>query len=218
MKVLSWNIFYYLTDLHWRTRKIAEISNLENPDIICFQEVLPETGLILLDVLKNYNSLYKTPSENNSLVREYGEMIFVKKEINIMNKFFVELPSKQGRTCTFVDLHYEGDIIRIATAHLESLQQNDAKRIDQVNKIKEELIKVDNWIWIGDSNFEYTPEGFCNFKEPTWHQSRFWDGSDTKCYDKILTNMNVGSFRLVGNEQICGKWLSDHDGIIIDVL
>lgn len=220
--ILSWNIFANITLLEKRTIEIAKKIMEEDVDVVCLQEVLYNTFLILNDVFKErYQSVYSNPYENNTSGRAYGEAIFVKKSrITVTDRFFTPLLSTQGRTATFVDVVID-DVrkLRISTAHLESAtKSHETTRKIQIENIKTKLETTSDWLWIGDSNFEYISPYFIEHTTgPTWFGNRFFNNTMVADYDRVMTNQKIVNFRQIGNEQVDGMWLSDHNGIICTV-
>lgn len=216
LSIISWNIFADPTDLQWRTAEIGQVIKSLSPDVVCLQEVLYMTFIVISKVLDEYESVYENPYINNTSGRAYGEMILVKKNrVSVVKKFFTPLVSSQGRSATFVDiLTSEGKCMRISTAHLESGRDREHIRDKQVEKIEECIKGAENWIWVGDSNYETHKDKFqCNMT--TWYENRFWEGDRTASYDKVLTNQVVKDIKIVGDFKVGEKWLSDHNGILV---
>jgi endonuclease/exonuclease/phosphatase family metal-dependent hydrolase len=216
LSVISWNIFADVKNLEWRTVEIGRVIKSLSPDVVCLQEVLYMTFLVITNVLDEYESVYENPYANNTSGRAYGEMILVKKtKISVVGKFFTPLVSSQGRAATFVDiLTSDGKRVRISTAHLESGVDKEHIRDKQVEKIEHCVKDAENWIWVGDSNYETHKDKFqCNLT--TWYENRFWKGERTASYDKVLTNQTVREISLVGDFKVGEKWLSDHNGILV---
>lgn len=223
--ILSWNIFANVINLDWRTAQICRIIKETSNDVVCLQEVLYNTWLIINEMLVKtgqYVSAFKHPYENNTSGRAYGEVILVKSSVKLISKRFTVLMSSEGRTCSFVDIVNNAGIeLSIGTAHLESGQTPHIKSLRdlQIQNIKSEFTKNPNWIWVGDSNIRGSHPDFNNDfgNLPTWHENRFWAGKHSEAYDKTMTNQDVLSIVNVGTDKIDNKWLSDHDGIIVTI-
>jgi len=221
--ILSWNIFANVINLDWRTEQICRIIKETSNDVVCLQEVLYNTWLIIEQMLVKtgqYVSAFKHPYENNTSGRAYGEVILLKSSVKLIAKSFTVLMSSEGRTCSFVDIvNTAGIELRIATAHLESGQTAHIKSLRdlQIQSIKSELTKKPNWIWVGDSNIRGSHTEFNNdfVDTPTWHENRFWSGKHSEAYDKTMSNQHILSIVNVGTVRIDNKWLSDHDGIVV---
>ena len=214
MRILSWNIFAGINDIEWRTKNIADRILKEDADIVCLQEVTYYTMLIIKAELSGiYETAYATVYDNNTSARVYGEMIFLKKGVELLHKFFISLPySNEGKTATFVDVRIGRKTFRVSTAHI------DKDRLDQLDTILENLTSPSpNWIWVGDANIESSQHFHPALDKPTWFENRFWAGKRTGRYDKIITNQEIDCVKEIGNEKIEDKWLSDHNGFVISI-
>lgn len=219
ISILSWNIFADPQNIEFRTAEIAKCALYLLPDVICFQEVLYQSSLILKDELNgHYDTVYDNPYINNTSGRAYGEMVFFKRcNVEVVNQFFITLYSSQGRTATFIDIAVGDRQLRISTAHLESGEMCENTRDIQIESIKNNLTQY-NWLWIGDSNYSSKKEWFSNIgNNPTWFENRFWKGTRIASYDKVATDQKLHKVEFVGDKMVSDKWLSDHNGLLIFV-
>ena len=123
---------------------------IENPDIICLQEVIPYTWEIIKNKLfPIYYSAFENPYINNTSARIHGEVILSKIKLN--NTSFRCLPSFQGRVNTWG--HFEN--FSIGTGHLESYITSNNIIKKQINNIN---FPENPWIWIGDTNINNDEE------------------------------------------------------------
>jgi endonuclease/exonuclease/phosphatase family metal-dependent hydrolase len=218
MQIISWNIFFNIDNLEWRTRQICKKLLEYDADIICLQEVSYFSWVIIKELLcTKYTSPFESPYKNNSGVRTFGEVILSK--IEIIDKGFYKLDSLQGRTCSWIDI---GLNIRVSTAHLESLKEKKYKdkRQKQMEMIKEHNKDL-SWIWIGDSNLEKGEKNeMYDSGIDTYHANRFNEKLNYSYeYDKVWVSddLRIKDFRVIGNEKVEDKWLSDHDGILVEI-
>jgi len=218
MQIISWNIFFNIDNLEWRTRQICKKLLEYDADIICLQEVSYFSWVIIKELLCNtYTSAFESPYKNNSGVRTFGEVILSK--IKIVDKGFYKLDSLQGRTCSWIDI---GLNIRISTSHLESLKE---KKYKEKRQRQMEMIKEHNkhltWIWIGDSNLKKGEKNeMYDSGINTYHANRFNEKLNYSYeYDKVWVSddLRIKDFRVIGNEKVEDKWLSDHDGILVEI-
>lgn len=224
MNILSWNIFANNSMLEKRIQIICDKILDIDPDVICLQEVIPFTWNIICDkLLTKYNSLYSNPYVNNSSLRIFGESILIKKDIKIINKSFVKLPSKQGRILTYTELCFKNKKIIIGTSHLESFKENESIRSTQIDFIKDIMFKDNsNIIWIGDSNINSKECRKYDFllsgNDDTYHNDRFGTTNYSEKYDKIwISGCELKSIdNIVAGEP--SMWLSDHDGIHVKII
>ena len=221
MQIISWNLFFNIESLEWRTKHICKKLLEYDADIICLQEVSYFSWVIIKELLcMKYTSAFESPYKNNSGTRTFGEVILCK--IEILDKGFYKLDSLQGRTCSWIDIVCEGKNIRVSTAHLESLNE---KKYKDKRQLQMEMIKENNkdlsWVWIGDSNLgkgeknEMYESGI-----DTYHANRFNEMLNYSYeYDKIWISddLKIKDFQVIGNEKVDDKWLSDHDGILVNI-
>lgn len=223
LKLVSWNIMFSFDSYDFRTRNICKIVKKNTPDIICFQEVVPQTWDIIKELLLDeYESIYNHPFINNTSDRCYGEVILTRKStVIVLDKNYKLLRSCQGRVNTWVDIRIKNDKkereYRINTGHLESYNSQKYKdlRQKQLDEI-EEINKGKTWIWIGDSNLGDDEDNRGMFwVNYTFFSNRFYQGEYMAKYDKIWLSNNMlflECFNL-GDTVVDGQWLSDHDGI-----
>lgn len=219
ISILSWNIFADPQNMEFRTTEIAKCVSALLPDVICFQEVLYQSSLILKDGLKDhYDAVYDNPYVNNTSGRVYGEMVFTKRcSVKVINKFFITLYSSQGRTATFIDIIVGDRQLRVSTAHLESGTSCEKTRDIQLESIKTNLTPC-SWLWIGDSNYSSENEWFSDIgSNPTWFENRFWKGTRTASYDKVSSDQTLCKVEFIGDKMVSGKWLSDHNGLLVAI-
>jgi len=187
MKIMTWNIDNDQINVIERSKKLIEIINNINPDIICLQEV----------TLPMYNSLitylidYKHTLFDNS--KSYNIMIFFKNNIeNIEEISYKKLTSLMSREVVI----FKMKSITLINVHLDSSPINKDIRIKQIDEIKQIInndINVNNNIVIcGDMNFIFEDETITNFidyspKEP--------------------------SYNYITNKRILGPWISRLDRV-----
>ena len=118
-KVCSWNICMQDYNYKWRIDLICDKILNENPDVICFQEVISSFFDIIKKKLPEYSSVFSEIYENNTTERAYGEVILSKNPI-IYSK---ESNKKKPLTNTAKQEINIGDkIVRINTSQLESTE------------------------------------------------------------------------------------------------
>ncbi len=82
MKILSWNIFAHNDNIEIRTNIICDNILKKDPDIVCLQEVLPQSWKVIKDRLEHcYKLAFPHIYKNNSSARVCGEMILSKLPI-----------------------------------------------------------------------------------------------------------------------------------------
>ena len=227
LKVCSWNIFMKDYNFKWRIEEMCKKILLHNPDVICFQEVIPAFFDIIKNNLLEYSSAFIHPYQNNTTARPYGEVILSK--LPIIAKGFDTMKSGQGRVNSWIEIEVDSVIVRINTAHLESTEShteyclNKAKNIrqEQLAHIKSINKSNKHWLWIGDTNLmEDENHEMYNSNVDTYFSNRFRKGeyrnSYNREYDKVwVNNINIVNFNSISGVLADGL-LSDHDGLIVE--
>jgi exonuclease III len=234
VRLISWNLYKENKYSKWRIHRIC-IKILENnPDIICFQEVLPTFFEIVKNELKEYSSSFEDIYENNTTEREYGEIIFSK--IPIISKGYDKMKSSQGRINSWVEVNINDNLLRINTSQLESarvptsyfLEKAKIIRQEQLSFIKEINSEKDFWVWIGDTNLKNDEEHeMFNSGINTYFSNRFFEKRKRDeikvpnyqfSYDKIwLNNVTLKSLFTISSRDEDGEYLSSHDGLLCDI-
>ena len=233
IKLLTWNIWFNKKYMELRFCEILRLVKKSDPDICCFQEVVPEfIELMGLDThwFDNYDF-------SDLDVSPYGTILCVKKYFEFGFKSY-DLTSKMGRKLI---IGSNPDLV-VGTVHLESLDSQPI-RLTQLQEIKELLDSYGSVskILCGDFNFcsqaNYKPNpniplenlnlihtfpdyldqwaGAGSTHVPTWKHMRL---------DRILTKLNpglrVGAKSLIGTKPVLGTAQtapSDHLGLVLEI-
>lgn len=219
MRIVSWNVLAQDFDYKKRIPLICKEIQDVDPDVICIQEAIPAFGEIILAFFSDYVSPFEHVYVNNTSARPYGEIIL--SRLPIVASGYKFLRSYNGRVNSWIDIDCEGSLLRVNTAHLESCQDSKYKDIRQIQlkQIVEMNKDVDRWVWIGDSNLGVDEENSMHSTgDSTYYGNRFYKNASEYEYDKVwLNNLELRSVSLIGTEQIDGIWLSDHDGLVVDI-
>lgn len=152
ISVMSYNIWFDIAEREKRLISLFEIIKYYNPDVICLQEVIPETAEYLINKLENvYKYIYPKKIELS-----YGCMIFCRYEISqyIEYKYIKTL---MGRKLHCVVICYDQKKNRnivIATSHFES-------EFKKINEIKTRQYTEAQQI-LNDLSEIYGPVIFCS--------------------------------------------------------
>lgn len=240
VKVMTYNLWF---DDHRRAERIRDIIviiNKEAPDVVCLQEVIPETLQVLRDSLTNYLFTKK------SLSQFYDTVILIKKEHEIIGGKIHQLPeSIMRRNLELVLLTLStGDVWVVGNFHLESIfgQQSNATEIKR-NQFKFSLDKANELANLsGAKHVAIMGDTNLGFREYYKHNSQWndcWEvagkpkdhtyTNDGKRndnlkhnyrnrMDRIIIDSNTtvvaASFRLIGTDQ---PNPSDHFGIVVEL-
>lgn len=127
LKCISWNIYKDNKD---QIKSFETMLGLEDPDIICLQEVSPE----LLDYLKNNQSVYEVEScQDFKWKKSFVAYLVILSKVKILHNYTSQLHNKkvgsllarhngirEPREFHFVDLVIQDDfILRVINLHLE---------------------------------------------------------------------------------------------------
>lgn len=204
MKILTWNIDNSEIEIQKRMELLKMVLNLENPDIICLQEVTKSGYNYLVK-----NTDYKYTDYNNEV--SYTTIIGINPEIS-HTKTIIKLESSMNREAIWFKLK-DFDLV---TFHLESGPLNSEIRKIQIKQILDNTFS-DKVIMCGDTNFILNHESFDNSyidyspEDPSYNylENKRILGPYISYLDRVFSkNVELESF-LVKNDEI-----SDHFGII----
>ena len=196
MKIVSWNINGYRSAE--KSNSLSELISLNNPDIICLQEIKMNE-----EILENYgyNCYY-----NFAEKRGYsGVMIFTKrKPLNVISKLGLDRFDGEGR---FLLLEYEKFIvINIYIPHGGRKKENHPYKFEAINKLLELIKGLKKDIFIcTDFNIAHTDKDVKNYKT-NYHNNMFSYEERSKI-DELLSLGLVDSFREINqNGDVYSMW------------
>jgi len=155
-KVLSLNLWFDLKLREARLKALLEVVASRQPSVCCFQEVVPEVAVKLMQSLPSWRS--SDPGDGSS-VSPYGVMVLVHPDLSADFSFY-NLPTNMARRLVVAEL----DGIAIATVHLESLA-NHSYREEQLKVCGKVLATYPNAVLVGDFNFD-SEQNFAPPHEP----------------------------------------------------
>ncbi len=237
MKLVSWNL-NGLEDYHLDERTEAAMLQIllgaqieaamiegfkpNSPDIVVLQEVVERTyHAHVVPHLKAAGFLVFPPEPTE---RSYFEVVAIRsKKIDANYKSFEY--GEQGRGLTTLKL----DGLTVMTAHLESLKQGKAMRVEQAKFILSEMQKHGPCIFAGDTNLRkaewesieqdniqdaWTSIGSPEPDQMTWHHE-----NHKSRFDRAWTHqLDILNFETFGKEKITtiNSRPSDHLGIRVE--
>jgi len=132
---------------------ICKYCELQQPDVICFQEVIPEIMPFLCEQ-QWIKSGYILSDYSGTTVDPYGVLILVKTSLRPSFNF-IALPSRMGRVLLTTEIYPNPEDLdqnfMVATVHLESLSSHRT-RVQQLTIANIALLS-ENSILCGDFNF-----------------------------------------------------------------
>lgn len=221
MKILSWNIWAHNHNIEIRTNIICDYILEKDPDIICLQEVLPQSWKIIKDRLEHcYKLAFPHIYKNNSSARVCGEMILSK--LPIVDSGFHCLSSYQGRVNSWIKVKVDNTTIVVNTGHLESFRKINSHKLrqKQLDQIYNQNEHNEHWLWIGDTNLESNEnKRDIYLPEPTFYANRLFHTRNLEAnYDGVwLHGVKLSSWSKIKGIDGDDNLLSDHDGIYIEL-
>jgi endonuclease/exonuclease/phosphatase family metal-dependent hydrolase len=181
IKVLSYNIWFDTTFLEARTHQIVRLIGVAVPDVICLQEVTPESFEILHTAFQR-SYRFSDPPPN----RGYFTTMMVRSEYPTTFSN-VGFPSEMGRSllvgeiklCCDAELGGDDDRsadIMIATSHFESLSSRPLRRCQLEIAATRLKTFLGRWILCGDFNF-------CSYQN---FRGRHPDNLENKVLNEVL--------------------------------
>lgn len=242
ISLVTWNVWFSARDFEPRFRALLDVVRSRDPDVVCFQEIIPESLELLLDEpwVRSRYALSDTTGESFD---SYGVVMLSRLPVGSFS--FRELPTSMGRRLLTADVTTAAGPITIGTVHLESMKHNAETRGEQLAEIFPALRgRGPDSILCGDFNFCSTwPEengriepDFIDVwpalhpREPGWSEdttvNRMLESIEGRTkkvrYDRVLLRSPVGrwqprSIELLGTEPISpGEpfvFPSDHFGL-----
>lgn len=230
IKLLTWNIWFNKKYMELRFIEILRLVKESNPDICCFQEVVPE----FIELMGLDSHWFDNYDFSDLGVNPYGTIMCVKKYLEFEFRSY-DLTSKMGRKLI---IGSNPDLV-VGTVHLESLDSQPI-RLSQLQETRELLDSYGhaNKILCGDFNFcshtnfvksnniplenlnlihtfpDYLDQ-WASTHIPTWKHMRL---------DRILTKLNPGlkpgNKSLIGTKPVLGTAQtapSDHLGLVLEI-
>eukprot|EP00638_Chattonella_subsalsa_P018192 CAMPEP_0117877244 /NCGR_PEP_ID=MMETSP0950-20121206/14081_1 /TAXON_ID=44440 /ORGANISM="Chattonella subsalsa, Strain CCMP2191" /LENGTH=295 /DNA_ID=CAMNT_0005731207 /DNA_START=26 /DNA_END=913 /DNA_ORIENTATION=+ len=159
LSVLTWNIWFDKLGQKKRFQTILQISLSLSPDVMCFQEVLPNFITLAMEIPQLLEEYEFSDDGSGITVEPYGVLMLVKKKY-LPTFLFHDMPSYMDRKLLTAKLG-TNDVL-IGTVHLESLNQHQLREA-QLRVAKEALRRCENSILCGDFNFcsyrNFIPQG-----------------------------------------------------------
>ena len=129
LKVLTYNIYFGDRQFAKRLRRVLQILQKHDADVVCLQEVTKRSEKVLkAEMSATYDC-------SGNTIDRYGVLVFAKKELGA-NFTEIALPTTMGRTLVCARTAH----LIVASAHFESLD-NHATRVKQLHRLV--------WAWGG---------------------------------------------------------------------
>lgn len=147
LKVLTWNVWFEQNQFERRMNHILDESLQLDPDVICYQEVLPEFVEIISSrkiITDNYHLSDYNP-------RGYGTITLTKVHYQAV---FERIPfeTRMSRDLLITKLNINGTIVAVGNVHLESLSSAPLRE-KQLKVCWKNLRSYNSAVLVGDFNF-----------------------------------------------------------------
>lgn len=244
LRLLTWNLWFGEFARARRLDAALEIVRDHSPDVIAFQEIVPETLQQVWATPWVEDGYHLTDTTGATFRLRYGTVLLTRIAPAAIH--VVPLPSDMGRDLVAVDLVIGGATLRVGGIHLES-EYSTPRRIEQLRRIGPFLNAADAAVLMGDMNFTdgdpeeaVLPAG----AQDVWKQVRPGDPGVTRDsmgngmarlhdrtpqsrrLDRIFlmpgaSGWRASSIEIVGTEPIDGDPTllpSDHYGLVADLV
>lgn len=152
LSIITWNVWFDELEQRIRYGEILSICEQLNPDVICFQEVIPFfVGMIKDSVYFMNNYSCSDPRMDGRTVGSYGVLTLSKKSLNARYGFR-EFPTRFGRKLLVTEFEHCGEFFAVGNVHLESLS-NHPIREQQMEISNTVLSQYKHSVLCGDFNF-----------------------------------------------------------------
>ncbi len=154
LSVLTWNVWFDQLEQRVRYNAICSICQEIQPDVICFQEVIP----YFVEVVRNTKYLMDNYTCSDSLmngktIEPYGVMTLCKKKFESVQYSFHEFPTIYARKLLVADVVLpNGEHFAVGNVHLESLNNHPTREL-QLAISYNVLSKFQHALLCGDFNF-----------------------------------------------------------------
>jgi tyrosyl-DNA phosphodiesterase 2 len=150
LTLVTYNVWFGQDYFYQRAEALFQIVKGCEAEIICLQEVTP----IYLELILNQpwvQANYYISDYTGQTVEPYGVLLL--SRIPIPKVFFYQLPTLMARKLLVITPEINGQVIQIATVHLESIRQSAATRKRQLELIFPILARSSHAVLMGDFNF-----------------------------------------------------------------
>jgi tyrosyl-DNA phosphodiesterase 2 len=129
LTVVTWNVWFAPYYFEPRFRALLEVVRGRRPDVICLQEIVPDS-LELLLAEPWVRDGYRVSDVRGDTLDSYGVVLLSRLPIRALALH--DLPSHMGRRLLVAEVDAGSDGLVVATVHLESLKHNRDVRAEQL--------------------------------------------------------------------------------------
>jgi endonuclease/exonuclease/phosphatase family metal-dependent hydrolase len=147
LTLLTYNVWFDSFHFDERMQHIIHETLALNPDICCFQEVLPQFA----SALHSNAELNEKYVMSSFITSGYGTMTLARRELSPSFEM-VEFPSHMGRSLLKTTVMVNNVHVGVGNVHLESLNTEKTRK-KQLEICQKSLKKYDVSLLVGDFNF-----------------------------------------------------------------
>ncbi|CAE7572359.1 TDP2 [Symbiodinium necroappetens] len=157
LRLVTYNVWFSEYRQRIRAQALFGILSATKADIVCLQEVTPKFLSWLREedfVRTNYALSDSVGTTLRGSELAYGVVLLVRRELHLSSLLLHELPSQMSRALLLASLPLPTHELRVATAHLESLNATQLRleQLTQICKILTEDGQASS-VFAGDMNF-----------------------------------------------------------------
>lgn len=132
LTLVTWNVWFAPYAFEPRFRALLEVIRARRPDVICLQEIIPES-LAMLRAEPWIRDEYRISDAQGDTFDSYGVVLLSRLPVRAM--LLHELPSNMGRKLLAAEIDTGAGSVIAGTVHLESLKPNRDLRAEQLAEI-----------------------------------------------------------------------------------
>jgi endonuclease/exonuclease/phosphatase family metal-dependent hydrolase len=151
LTVVTWNAWFAPYCFEARFRALLEVVRSRRPDIVCLQEIVPESLEVLL-AQPWIRDGYRVSDARGDTFEAYGVVLLSRLPVHALALH--DLPSHMGRRLLVAEVDTGSGRLVVGTVHLESLKHNADLRADQLGIVFPALKAAGpDAVLVGDLNF-----------------------------------------------------------------
>lgn len=132
LTLVTWNVWFAPYAFEARFRALLGVISARRPDIVCLQEIIPESLAMLL-AEPWIRDEYRISDARGDTFDSYGVVILSRLPVRALS--LSELPSHMGRKLLWAELDSGAGSLVAGAVHLESLKPNRDVRAEQLSEI-----------------------------------------------------------------------------------
>jgi tyrosyl-DNA phosphodiesterase 2 len=132
LTIVTWNTWFAPYCFDARFRALLGLVRAQRPDVVCFQEIVPES-LDMLVAEPWVRDGYRVSDVMGATFDSYGVVLL--SRLPVRSLAFHELPGHMGRRLLVAEVDTGAGSVVVGTVHLESLKHNRDVRSEQLQVV-----------------------------------------------------------------------------------